>query len=219
VRCRQREDSNLTTSLARAGRGARNPRKGRLLLAACGALTLLAVLPACALMGSSGPPGPLFHYYDVDATGADLMAAVTRASPVRENGKIFHAYARWTVGWRLGWARDAAGLCRVASAQVTLASTITLPRLVAGDALQGRRFDRYLTALTSHELGHYRHGEEAAAEVRSALQALGPMENCGALDRAAAATAAAIVERYRQRDREYDRLTEHGRTQGASLES
>jgi predicted secreted Zn-dependent protease len=219
VRRFQHEELNLTTSLLRAGHGARNRRKGRLLLAAGGVLTLLAVLPACALVGMSAPPGPQFRYYDVDATGADLMAAVTRASPVREEGRIYHAYSRWTVGWRLGWEHDGAGQCRVASAQVTLDGTITLPRLVAGDALQGRRFDRYLTALTDHELGHYHHGEEAAAAVASALQALGPMDNCAALDRAAGATAAAIVERYRQRDREYDRLTEHGRTQGASLES
>ncbi|MEM9716211.1 MAG: DUF922 domain-containing protein [Pseudomonadota bacterium] len=103
----------------------------------------------------------------------------------------FWGYSNWWVSWD--------GLCNV---KVDI--TITMPKLAknsgAPDALK-EEFDRMYGVLLAHERQHGQHGIEAAKEVMAA--------NCENTD--------PIFAKWQKADRDYDRRTKHGKTEGVVL--
>lgn len=152
------------------------------------------------------------------APGASLREALDAASPVRWEGRLFHADTRWQVRWTYRWFERGDGSCRITGARVELEGRIRLPRLEDASPAQQARFDRYLAALRLHELGHYQFGRDAAHEIEQRLLGLPGMPRCAALEAAAEALAQRTLEKHRERERDYDRRTGHGLGQGAVLE-
>ncbi len=76
---------------------------------------------------------------------------------------------------------------------------------------------RYKTALMKHELGHAKFGELAQIEIESTLQNLPPANTCDEMDKQANKAAYAILYKYQRKDKRYDKVTDHGHTQGALL--
>lgn len=72
-----------------------------------------------------------------------------------------------------------------------------------------------MTALQLHEDGHKDHGVAAAQEVLSTITNLPAYPSCPELETAANTAGKSVIERYNQKDIEYDRVTQHGATQGA----
>ncbi len=149
--------------------------------------------------------------------GQNLVAALNATSPIKEGGRSYGGTTKWNVRWGYLWKSGPTGSCSVASVNVSLTATITLPQLVGGDARQQRIFAAYLAALKVHEMGHYRFGQEAANAVEAQLKALPAAATCGELDASARATAGRILESYGPKEAQYDRATGHGRSQGAEL--
>ena len=79
------------------------------------------------------------------------------------------------------------------------------------------RWTSFLEALRRHEEEHKEHGLKAAREIETVVLAVKPASNCEDLGAAANAAAEAIVAKYQALDEEYDRKTDHGRNQGATL--
>lgn len=158
------------------------------------------------------------QYYDLQvASGESLSRAINQASPIRQNGQIYHAYTRWQVQWNFWWREQRDGRCQIDLTRTRLSATITLPRLGGGDAQQRQRFEQYLGALREHELGHYRIGQAAAAEIDAALLATPEYPSCTELQQQANQRANAVLQRHVEHERRYDRDTGHGRSQGAWL--
>lgn len=159
-----------------------------------------------------------YQHYDVQvASGESLNRALNQASPFRENGQIYHAYTRWRVQWNFWWREQRDGRCQIDLTRIQLHATITLPRLGGGDAQQRQRFEQYLSALREHELGHYRIGQAAAAEIDAALHATPEYPSCAELQQQANRRANTVLQRHVEQERRYDRDTGHGRSQGAWL--
>ena len=76
------------------------------------------------------------------------------------------------------------------------------------------RWDRYLAALRHHELGHLDRAVRASGILLDRLRAETPHPTCDGLGESMHATADAILEELRMRQRRYDRNTRHGETQG-----
>jgi predicted secreted Zn-dependent protease len=76
---------------------------------------------------------------------------------------------------------------------------------------------KFAEALQRHEDGHKENGMKAAKEIESAVLATKPGSNCEDVEAKANAAAVAIVEKYQALDEEFDRKTDHGRNQGATL--
>lgn len=93
-----------------------------------------------------------------------------------------------------------------------------MPKLIRPNALQKSQFERFITALNVHELGHYNLGKEAATVIGARILALPEMSRCEVLETAANNLGEQILNEYRERERQYDAATEHGKTQGAWLE-
>lgn len=157
--------------------------------------------------------------YEVPASNSRSLArALNKTSPIRHDGQTFHAYTTWRVNWNYRWAVDSNGDCRIIAVSTGLNTTIQLPRLVGGSYSQRERFQRYLSALNQHELGHHEIGRKAALEVDRQLQAMPAMSDCQRLSSAANKLAYRVVNQLKDEERTYDLITVHGRLQGARLD-
>lgn len=156
--------------------------------------------------------------YPVSADNAQSLGmALNNTSPIRQDGKTFHAYTAWRVNWNYRWLDAPDGQCRIIQVSTKLSATIELPRLERGSPSQHERFARYHQALHEHELGHYQFGRNAALEIDRELLAMPAMDDCQKLVATANRLAHRIIERYKDEERNYDLITVHGRLQGAHL--
>jgi predicted secreted Zn-dependent protease len=157
--------------------------------------------------------------YEVTGAGIDdLRRSIDAAGPVID-GERFVARTRWHLDWRFTYATDMRG-CRIASAQTRVAVRTTYPRWEQARYAPpdlNARWQRFLEALRWHEGMHRRHGLEAGASVQRRLTQLLPQPDCAATERVANQMAHGIVARWRAADRDYDRRTQHGVTEGATL--
>lgn len=153
-------------------------------------------------------------YYDVEhEEGDSLRAVIGDASPI-EGG--YHGYTKWNLKWSFSFDWDDES-CWVSDVTVNMSATITLPELYTDDPSAQRRFDRYIVALREHEEGHVDTARLAAEEIEEAVLNMDARPTCKILGRDANALSQAIVKRGNQRDKDYDRRTDHGRTQGARV--
>lgn len=192
-------------------------------------LTLLAAsaLTACVsaprprvdvlLPASLWPQDTQVHWYEVEGdTEAQLRASLDARGPLDPDGERNDAYTAWHVTWRFPFQQSEAG-CTTGPVTSAVRVTMTLPkwRAPADGGPLLTRWRHYLEALKVHESGHRETGFQAATDITDALEALPPQPTCEEAEEVANATALSVLERYRQRDKEYDEATRHGETQGA----
>lgn len=146
-----------------------------------------------------------------------LAQALNAATPIRENGQVYHGHTKWWVNWHFRWFRQASGRCAITSVSVDLSTQIQAPELLQASAADRVRFDQYLPKLMQHEAGHRDNGRAAAAEVDRRIAQLPEMSSCAQLETAANEAGHRVVREYNERDRQYDAATGHGKTQGAWL--
>jgi predicted secreted Zn-dependent protease len=185
----------------------------------CGALVLL--LGACSKAPPSSarpslPAGVTYaleqtHYDITGSSAAELHQAMLAKGP-RLNDWPLYALTEWEVRWRLS-EDHVRGRCQ-RSATVRLTIRMVLPRWVQRETPSQLREDwqRFESALRTHELGHRDLGLQAARAVGRALRS-GTSFSCGGAT-AADREAKAILDRYSLRNRQYDEDTAHGQTQG-----
>jgi predicted secreted Zn-dependent protease len=123
---------------------------------------------------------------------------------------------RWRVRWN-GRPVERDGACRLEDVKVLVTVDITLPewpgaRLGARDLRL--RWEDFLASLRVHEYGHRDRAFLASAEVHGTLLGV-RAESCLTIAQLADARALAVVRRHEELDRAYDRISLHGRTQGA----
>jgi predicted secreted Zn-dependent protease len=187
-----------------------------ILLAVRYALIVLtvSVLPAQAAVDVNDQ----VERYAIEGTTAqDLRREMNTKGPQGTGGRRFDGYTRWYVSWRYQYKRTDGG-CAIASVATNVKSTITLPQWRnedRADSATRAQWSRYLSALDLHEQGHRRHGVDAAHEIDAAIAAMPPAGSCDALGANANALGMRILQKYQQRDLDYDRDTNHGATQGA----
>jgi predicted secreted Zn-dependent protease len=184
-------------------------------------MTLVAGL---ALMAGPALAEPLTRlhtsYYFVTGSSATVLAAqLDQKGPAGEDGKRQAGKTRWDVQWKFN--HDQQGeTCGVKDVTVAVGIAQNLPKWSGEDkgpeALR-KRWDKFSQALKRHHEGHKDHGMKAGAEIEAALLAVKPASNCQDLDKAANAAGEQVIEKYRKRDQDYDRSTDHGRKQGAAL--
>ena len=136
-----------------------------------------------------------------------LKQALNAATPIRENGLVFHGHTKWWVKWNFRWVRQPSGRCAITSVAVDLSTQMQLPQLVQAPAAERERFNRFLPRLTKHEEGHRDNGRAAAAEVERRITQLPEMSSCELLEATANDTGRHVVSEYNQRDRQFDDAT------------
>lgn len=160
-------------------------------------------------------------YYYIGGSSATVLAAqLDQAGPADTDGKRYAGKTRWDVQWRFNHKQEGE-TCGIKDVTVAVGIAQTLPKWRGEDkegaAALKARWRKFIEALKGHEDGHRENGVKAGGEIEKALLAIQPASNCEDLDKAANAAGEQVVEKYRKRDAEYDRSTDHGRKQGASL--
>ncbi|MCU0762034.1 MAG: DUF922 domain-containing Zn-dependent protease [Hydrogenophaga sp.] len=182
-------------------------------------LLFLSLLLAALLAQAEVRPSLQVQTYPVTyRADASLRQTITAASPVRHQGRTFHGYTRWNVKWQFWWMEFPGGQCRIDRTVTQVDAVITLPELRGAPTEAQQVFDRFVTALREHEMGHYQFGLDAAHRIDQAIAALPPQPSCTALQAAANQLGRRLLDEAIRAEIAYDRDTQHGRTQGAWLE-
>jgi len=181
-------------------------------------LLAYALLPGAAL--AKVHEDLVYSYYEVKARSDEpLYAQLYAASPIKEDGQTFHSFTNWDIQWTLKLNADKSGFCRIARATTKLHAVIILPKLDGANTQQLTSFEHYIAALRQHELGHYKIAEQAAQAIEYKLHAVKRMRNCSTLQTYADKSARRTLEYFNEKNRQYDRETNHGKTQGAWLDN
>lgn len=150
--------------------------------------------------------------------GETPRKALNAATPITVDGQRFHGYTRWNVRWTFRWWREASGRCAITEVTTRLRTEVQLPELRSGTPAQQAVFDRYLRALSHHEEGHAQFGCDAAQAIDQGIAALPAAPDCATLERQANALGHRLLPEHAEREKQYDRDTRHGASQGARLE-
>jgi predicted secreted Zn-dependent protease len=183
-------------------------------------LCVIAILAAVATAATARGPTveTRYEYYDVGGrTAADIRHALDKNGVRWTDDRVYDAVTRWYVRWTYQYER-VDERCRISGVVTRVDVVIRLPRWTDRDrapAALRSRWDRYISALHRHELGHRRFGIRAAAEIEAAIAAMDAAADCRTLGTAANAIGGRILDEYRREEIAYDRDTRHGYVQGA----
>jgi predicted secreted Zn-dependent protease len=159
------------------------------------------------------------NYYAVTGTTlGEIRDSLARSRPWKDKSSL-DALTQWRIEWRYQFASSDAG-CRCTSFTTKTTIAITLPRWTRSTNAApetATHWDRYMTALRRHELGHAQIGLAAAAEQHKRINEVGRQTDCAALKKKIDMLAQQTVDDYGRRDRDYDERTGHGAKEGAVL--
>lgn len=157
-------------------------------------------------------------YYTVSGnTAEEIWADIIKKSPVKHKGRLHVAYTKWNVNWQFWWL-DKTNSCEMTRVTTTLDVAYTLPKLKQTSSMPESlisRWEKYNSALFSHEQGHKDLGKKAATDIENAISSMEPRTSCKQLERDANEMGKNIVKKYSRIEQEYDRTTQHGLNTGA----
>ncbi|SRR6266540_357820 len=197
----------------------RTARRGRRLterLVVAGAL--LTLLPAAPAQAQSKLVWRTNYYSITGASLRDIRRSMDQSRPWKEPANL-SALTEWRIDWRFELTPAESG-CRCSSFTTTITITNTLPRWTppaeTPEELKSA-WNRFIKALGEHEDGHSRLALAAVADLHKRIKELGPAPDCNGLRKRINDLAGRVIEENRQREKDYDRRTRHGATQGVAL--
>ena len=158
------------------------------------------------------------HYLVSGSTLREIRQSIDRLRPGgKTNGH--DALTAWKIGWNVQ-VSPVAGQYRVTSFTTTTSVTMTMPSWraptnAAPSVMQ--RWMPYYSALQKHEAAHATNGMMAAVELRKRVAEIGADSSHIQLQQRVQAVADAVIAEFKQRDKDFDQKTDHGRKDGASL--
>ncbi len=185
-------------------------------------LALLWRSPAQAFSFQSPRLSMNYVYYSINGFSVEeLNQQMFENSPLRrqQNWTAFAAATSWHVRWQYDYSAIARG-CQLKKSWVEVEIQTTLPHWDRTKPVNSpllREWQRYSEALNIHEKGHQQNASAAGEAVKQFLETLETGASCQVLIDKISMAARQIIAEYRQRDRDYDRQTQHGLRQGAIL--
>jgi predicted secreted Zn-dependent protease len=159
-----------------------------------------------------------FYYTVEGATAPQLVAQIQQRGPLWSDGNRYEAMHTWKMHRTFG-VSDLGDRCVLSAPKIVVETSITLPQWhpPQGTSIDlVNNWDKYTTALKSHEEGHQAIALAAGREIEQRLRSFASYPSCVALRTAAKAAVAEILERCSLTQRDYDQKTQHGLAQRAS---
>jgi len=178
----------------------------------------LALLPAALAQAQNKLLWRTNYYSITGANLGEIRRSMNQSRPWKEPGNL-SGLTEWRIDWRFE-VRPSEDGCRCSSFKTTTTITNTLPRWTPpaeASAELAAAWIRFISALGEHEDGHSRTALAAVDELHKRIKQLGPAADCDALRKRINDLAGRVIDEYRQRDKDYDRRTRHGATQGVAL--
>jgi predicted secreted Zn-dependent protease len=149
-------------------------------------------------------------FYEVGGhTFKDIRREIYYRSPMRTGRNVAIAWCSWRVTWVIH-TRESEGFCEIASVDTRVPVSITMPRWInyasAGDGMKGA-WEQYSAGILAHEETHAGHGIAAARDIQRRLPDLRRRSSCRSMQEDGELLAQRIVEEYRGRDVEFDRVS------------
>lgn len=159
------------------------------------------------------------NYYAVTGTTPrELHESKLQARPWKTN-MVFDALTDWNMEWRFQCVRDD-GQYRVSQFECKTKAVVTMPLWkppAEADPAMVEKWQRYVKALGAHEAGHVTIARQATVELRDEVARMGRFDSAHELRRTLERRAREVTDKHKQRERDYDRETRHGASQGAEL--
>lgn len=150
--------------------------------------------------------------------GQSLSKALSLSTPIRgDSGNKFRGNMRWNIKWKFETAMNESGQCYIVNNHTDLTLVMTIPGIITSDKKVKTRFDHYLKRLKVHEMGHADIARIGAEQIDKGILALPPMQSCQRLSKAADTLGNRTLSLVSQKSEQYDKATQYGKTQGASL--
>lgn len=160
-----------------------------------------------------------YVYYNVKATTAEeIPAALTKATPIVQDGKKYRGYTQNNYKWKIETIESPEN-CSVSKAQITLKTTYTLPRMIN---LNGHSpkfiqiWSGYFYSLYLHEKGHGEIAKKTSVRLKETLINI-TAKNCSLLKEEITFMGNRTIAKGQIKHDLYDEETKHGQTQGADL--
>ncbi|MEK6247626.1 MAG: DUF922 domain-containing Zn-dependent protease, partial [Planctomycetales bacterium] len=156
---------------------------------------------------------------DIYMVAGESLSAV-EASMIKRRPFDQFAYAQWHIDWNYSVLIKPEEY-RLTEFDVLVQARLMLPQWdIPDSALKQTKeeWKRFMDAVILHENGHVDIGLQAANEMRKVIASRDWVAaDKKALNKAVNAACQDILEKYQKKEIEYDDLTDHRRTQGASL--
>jgi len=157
------------------------------------------------------------EYYAIEgASLKELKRSIKKSRRTGPFGKKRDAFVHWSVSWKWPGIRGRGDFKNI---RVSYQIKVTLPRWANRKGVDKeliRKWEMYMRALLLHEWGHVElfraHVGEIAPVVRDAY-----LKDPQLSAREANALAKGVLDKIRELDLKYDKVTKHGATQGARL--
>jgi predicted secreted Zn-dependent protease len=160
-----------------------------------------------------------YKYYEISPRSPyQIKPELMRRSPIRAGSGSFNGHTDWYIDWKFQSTPGPSG-CKLVHSRTTVRVVHTLPVLseYVTDKQTIEVFNKFNSALTQHELNHGKNGLSAAREMDKAFSEIPPQPDCRMLSRIVNDIGNSMVQKYAQKDNEYDRLTNNGETEGAVI--
>ena len=161
-----------------------------------------------------------YIYYVIEGTTAEQLRDQMNQSGRKDKyGNHWDAYTDWYITWSYPYDQTAHG-CSVGEIEVEVEVNFEFPEWnvpvnVSQDLIT--QWGDFLRALQKHEDGHYEIAIDAACEILQGIYSLPSYPSCLNLDEAVEIKTEQILDVYREREKDYDRDTDHGKSQGVSF--
>ena len=155
------------------------------------------------------------YYYVHPNTRADILTSLKENSPIHENGKIMYGSSNSDVKWNLKWKHNSQ-ICWITSVNTKVNTTYTLPKLIEGGSGIDDFWDNWYPNLLTHEKGHHKLAIDAAEEIERKIRKMPSFSTCDLLEKNANNIVLESINKLRRLQKDYDKRTNHGETQGAS---
>ena len=163
----------------------------------------------------------LKHYEVTGNTIAEIKRSMAKNSPIRTGNKGFGGVTVWSLDTTYTTVETPDGGCEVRDPKVFLKIKIMLPKLRPGPRLSRRamaEWERFLGALRAHEMLHAKNGLYTAETIEKRMTNLRTKVSCPRTKEVLNQGSQVLISNITQRDRDMDRDTRHGETQGAYLD-
>lgn len=181
----------------------------------------------CGAQGADAPRGQIetaitTQQYEVRGRNVrDVRKAMNEKGPL--NGKLnrrFDARTDWEVNWKYQYDGELAkqGVYRLSKWQIDLKVNVIMPKWQnAAEALpfERRSWQVYMARLKLHEDGHVKLAERTAVALNESFSTIGFYTSKTKLEAAIKERSGKILRKYSGHHVDYDRRTQHGKTQGA----
>ena len=185
------------------------------LIAGC----LLLVLGPSSAVAQSTVVRKTNYYAMTGSSLRHIQDSLRQTRPWKDNSGR-DAVTEWYVQWHANYTTANGSACQCVSFTTTTTITFTLPRWVPPTNTPPEvraAWAKYISALELHEAGHADLAISAAAEMHKRINEIGSDLDCITLRARVQSECKAVLDSHRAQERDYDRRTRHGATQGATF--